>query len=146
MPRVDFYILSEQGNRERFTCDIATKIRKQNLHLYIHTSSREEASMLDDLLWTHNDISFLPHSLIDADDAETNTITIGWEGMNSKSNEVLINFSMKIPDFASDFDRVVEIVPADEPHRQLARERYKQYRQAGFELHNNDLRSANARV
>ena len=146
MPRVDFYILSEQGNRERFTCDIATKIRKQNLQLYIHASSREEAGLLDDLLWTHNDISFLPHSLIDADDADANTVTIGWEGMNSKGNEVLINLSTNIPDFAGNFDRIVEIVPANEPYRQQARERYKEYRQAGFELHNNDLRSANADV
>jgi DNA polymerase-3 subunit chi len=146
MPRVDFYILSEQGNRERFTCDIATKIRKQNLQLYIHASSREEAGLLDDLLWTHNDISFLPHSLIDADDAVTNTVTIGWEGMNSKGNEVLINLSMNIPDFAGNFDRVVEIVPASEPYRQQARERYKEYRKAGFEVHNNDLRSANTGV
>ncbi|MBT7953379.1 MAG: DNA polymerase III subunit chi [Gammaproteobacteria bacterium] len=146
MPRVDFYILSEQGNRERFTCDIATKIRKQNLQLYIHASSREEAGLLDDLLWTHNEISFLPHSLIDADDADANTVTIGWEGMNSKSNEVLINLSTNIPDFAGNFDRIVEIVPANEPYRQQARERYKEYRQAGFELHNNDLRSANADV
>ena len=146
MPRVDFYILSEQGNRERFTCDIATKIRKQNLQLYIHASSREEADLLDELLWTHNDISFLPHCLIDADDAGANTVTIGWEGMNSKGNEVLINLSMNIPDFAGNFDRVVEIVPANEPYRQQARERYKEYRQAGFELHNNDLRSANAGI
>ncbi len=140
MPRVDFYILSEQGSRERFTCDIATKIRQQELQLYIHADSREEASILDDFMWTHKDISFLPHSLLDADDAGTNSITIGWQGMSSKSTEVLINLSTSIPDFATDFDRIVEIVPPNDPYKQQARERYKQYRQAGFELENHDLR------
>jgi DNA polymerase III subunit chi len=140
MPRVDFYILPEQGSRERFTCDIAAKIRQQNLQLYIHADSREEASMLDDLLWTHKDISFLPHSLLDADDADTNSITIGWQGMSSKNTEVLINLSTSIPDFVKDFDRIVEIVPPDDPYKQQARERFKQYRQAGFELENHDLR------
>ncbi len=144
MPRVDFYILPDQGQRERFTCDIANKIRRQDLQIYIHTSSREEAGVLDDLLWTFKDISFLPHCLIDADDAGTNTITIGWEGTTANSNEVLINLSTEIPDFADNFNRIVEIVPPEDPHKQRARERYKQYQQGNIELHNNDLRTTRA--
>ncbi len=95
--------------------------------------------MLDDLLWTHKDTSFLPHSLIDAEDSDASTITIGWEGMSARHNEVLINLGTSIPEFAGRFDRVVEIVAADDTHRQQARERYKQYRQASFELHKHDL-------
>jgi len=139
MPRVDFYVLPEQGSRERFACDIATKIRQQKLQIYIHAGSAEEATTLDDLLWTHRDISFLPHSLIDAEDSDTNTITIGWDGMTAKHNEVLINLGTGIPEYAGSFDRIVEIVAADEAHRQQARDRYKQYRQASFELHKHDL-------
>ena len=144
MSRVDFYILAEQGNRERFTCDIATKIRQQELQLYIHTGSREEAVVLDDLMWTFKDISFLPHSLVDADDSNTSTITIGWQGMTAKSNEVLINLSTTVPEFVGNFERIVEIVAPDDPDKQQARARYLHYRQAGFELHNHNLASEHA--
>ena len=90
--------------------------------------------MLDDLMWTYKDISFLPHGLID-DDADGNTITIGWEGEVSNSNEVLINLSSNVPEFVDNFKRIIEIVPADNADKQRARDRYRQYRQAGFELH-----------
>jgi len=139
MARVDFYVLPESGSRERFTCDIATTIRKQGLQIYIHADSAEEATMLDDLLWTHKDVSFLPHSLLNAEDSDTNTITIGWDGMTAKHNDVLINLGTSVPDFAGSFDRIVEIVAADKIHRQQARERYRQYRQASFELIKHDL-------
>ena len=139
MPRVDFYVLAERGSREQFTCDIAARIRQQELQIYIHAGSAEEATMLDDLLWTHRDTSFLPHSLIDAEDSDTNTITIGWDDMSAKHHDVLINLGENIPDFAGNCDRVVEIVAADNIHRQQARERYRQYRQASFEIINHDL-------
>jgi DNA polymerase-3 subunit chi len=139
MPRVDFYILPEQGVRERFTCDIASKIHRQQLELYIHTASKEEATALDDLLWTFKDISFLPHSLVGADN--TDTITIGWEGMTASPRTVLINLSSEVPEFANDFERIVEIVPPEAAYKQQARQRYKQYREAGFELHNHEIDS-----
>ncbi|MFT5131944.1 MAG: DNA polymerase-3 subunit chi [Gammaproteobacteria bacterium] len=142
MPRVDFYILPEAGVRERFTCDIATKIRQQELNLYIHADSREQAGVLDDLLWTYKDISFLPHRLNDTENSEFNTVTIGWEGVSTNSSTVLINLSVSVPEFVGDFERIVEIVASEDPYKQQARERYKQYKQAGFELHNHDLKSA----
>lgn len=100
--------------------------------------------MLDDLMWTFKDISFLPHSLIDADDSNTSTITIGWQGMTTKSNEVLINLSTAVPEFVASFERIVEIVAPDDHSKQQARERYTHYRQAGFELHNHNLNSKHA--
>jgi DNA polymerase III subunit chi len=140
MPRVDFYKLPEQKNRESFTYDIATKIRQQKLQLYIYTNSREEANILDDVLWTHKDIGFLPHCLIDAEDADNNGITIGWQGMTAKSNEVLINLSENVPEIVKDFDRIVEIALSIDPYRQQARERYKHYQQTDVELHYTELK------
>jgi len=100
--------------------------------------------MLDDLMWTFKDISFLPHSLVDADDSNPGTINIGWQGMTAKSNEVLINLSATVPEFVGNFERIVEIVAPDEHSKQQARERYMHYRQAGFDLHNHKLGAEHA--
>ena len=140
MTRVDFYILPESGDRERFTCELAGKIRRQDLGLHIHTASPEAATKLDTLLWTFKDTSFLPHSLLE-DAKEEDKLTIACEGYRSEPQSVLINLGDDIPAFADNFERVVEIVPPQENHRQQARQRYKQYRDAGFDLHNHDLSS-----
>ena len=143
MPRVDFYVLPDAGDPEQFTCELAGKIHRQQLELYILASSREHAGKLDNMLWTYKDISFLPHSLIDADDVEQQSITIGWDDIPSKSKAVLINLSSGIPEMANDFDRIVEIVAPVEAEKQQARDRYKQYRHSGYELHNHVLNSNN---
>ena len=140
MPRVDFYILSDGTGREHFSCDLAAKINKQKLSLHIQSESRDAACQIDDLLWTFRDISFLPHSLADAEDALSSEICIGWPGLTTADKDVFINLDNAIPQNAENFQRVVEIVPADEPYKTQARERYKQYREKGYELHNHDMR------
>jgi DNA polymerase-3 subunit chi len=140
MSRVDFYQLPDAGNPEHFTCDLAGKIHRQQLELYILADSREHADKLDELMWTFNDISFLPHSMIDANGADKQSITIGWDNLPAKSKEVLINLSSGIPEMANDFERVVEIVAPLEADKQQARDRYKQYQQNGYELHYHDLK------
>ncbi|NKB35903.1 MAG: DNA polymerase III subunit chi [Gammaproteobacteria bacterium] len=140
MPRADFYILPEQGDREKFSCELASKIRRQELDIHIHTASRDEAKKLDTMLWTFKDTSFLPHTMLE-DDKGVSQLTIGWNDNIGTSKSVLINLSSSIPQFADAFERVVEIVPAQESSRQQARLHYKHYRDAGFDMHNHDLNS-----
>lgn len=94
---------------------------------------------MDDLLWTHKDISFLPHSMVDDPGADTGGICIGWNGQAPRKAEVLINLGNRIPDFVNDYTRVVEMVPAEPAQKTLARERYRQYRESGFELYNHQI-------
>ncbi len=139
MSRVDFYILPDGNPPQRFACNIANKAHQQGHEIYIHTDSKEDADKMDDLLWTHRDISFLPHSLIDAPELDTVAIAIGWRGQAPRAAQVLINLGTSIPDFAKDYERIVEIVPAEPARRQQARQHYRRYRESGFELHNHRI-------
>ena len=139
MARVDFYILQDQNPPEKFACAIAGKIFRQGLKIHIHTDSREAAATLDDYLWTYRDISFLPHQLADGGEQPDTPITIGWNGTVPAEAGVLVNLSVNIPDFASDFARIIEIVPGYDPLRSQARARYRQYRDQGYELHNHEI-------
>ena len=139
MTRVDFYILHNQNPPENFACALSNKIIRQGLNIHIHTESRESAVSLDDYLWTFNDISFLPHQLADSTDGIESPIIIGWNGIEPSGSNVLINLNTTIPDFAGSFNRIIEIVAANEPQREQARERYREYRQRGYELHNHDM-------
>lgn len=142
MPRADFYILDGSSSPARLACGIAHKAWQQGNRVYIAARTREEAAQMDDLLWTFHDISFLPHALIGEAGAEHLSVTIGWAETAPPDHEVLINLTAGVPDFSGKFDRIVEIVAPEE--KDGARERYKQYRERGFELHSHDINAGNA--
>ncbi|MFQ5659942.1 MAG: DNA polymerase III subunit chi [Gammaproteobacteria bacterium] len=144
MTRVDFYVLSDNNPVDQFTCAVAEKVRRQGLNIHIHTESRQTAARLDELLWTHHDISFLPHCLVDTEDSDEAPITIGWTGSDVTTGEVLINLCTNVPNFAASFARIIEIVGGQDPHREQARGRYRQYRELGFDLHSHELESRHA--
>lgn len=145
MTRVDFYILAPgNGSRDKFACALAGKAMGRGLDVYIHTDNRETAAVLDDLLWTFRDISFIPHELADERDLKTTPVCIGWNGRIPDSREILINLGAQIPEFAGSFSRVMEIVVTDEDSRRESRDRYRRYREMGFEIHSHELESENA--
>lgn len=94
---------------------------------------------MDDLLWTFRDISFLPHQRADEQVSADIAVTIGWEQDHAGQQDVLINLSDTIPARAEAFSRIVEIVSGDKSEREIARQRYRDYRQRGYELHNHTI-------
>ncbi len=138
MARADFYILGKGTDPARFACNLANKAWKQGHSLHILTASREEAADIDELLWTFHDISFLPHSLAGDGDAGV-PVTIGWPERMQEQGDVLINLTPELPEQVAAFERVAEIVGADDGSRRQARERYRRYRDRGFDLHSHDL-------
>jgi len=139
MARTDFYILSGNTTASRFSCTVASKAFAQGHTVHIFTSDPGEAESLDNLLWTFHDISFLPHARVN-DTATDTPVSIGWPGAATPDADVLINLTNAVPECVSAFARVVEIV-ADEPaQKERGRERYKYYRDKGFELYTHDIR------
>lgn len=141
MPRVDFYVLPENSSAERFACTIANKAWQQGHAVYIQTASREAAGTMDDLLWTFNDISFLPHAVTEPGHTPAARVMIGWQDRPPGNDEVLINLTAEIPSAAERFARIVEIVAGDNRQKDQARKRFKSYREQGYELHNHTLGS-----
>ncbi len=79
MPRIDFYVLPENANTERFACAMIGKAWSKGNQVYVHSASRTDAIRFDDLLWIFNDISFLPHALLEEDGQDEAPIVIGWQ-------------------------------------------------------------------
>jgi DNA polymerase-3 subunit chi len=144
MTQVDFYVLQEGNrlNRERLACVLAEKAFTKGQRLYIHASSESQAGVLDELLWTFKDISFLPHSINSVPDGEETPILIGWEAAPPEAFPVMINLAHPFPDFLDRFERVIEVVDQDPETRRLARERYRDYQDRGCELIKHDIANA----
>lgn len=142
MARVDFYILSAaESSRDKFACVLTGKALGQGHHVHIHTDTRESALLMDDLLWTFRDISFIPHALADESSRSDAPVCIGWNGTTPNTDEMLVNLGAEIPAFVRSFTRVMEIVVTDAAAREQSRERYRRYRDMGFEMHNHELES-----
>lgn len=142
MPRADFYIIPEPSLPPRFVCQLAGRVREEGYDLYIHAASKAEALTLDDLLWTFRDISFLPHALADEAEALDCPIVIGWEGAEGPSRQVLLNASGALPQSIAGYERVIDAAPADPKARDLARQRYKHYRDSGLEVRHHKIEPA----
>jgi len=143
MTRIDFYILEGNGSADArlVACRVAEKAYLAGHQVYIHAADEREADRLDELLWTFRQGSFVPHQRIDRGtpaDALT-PIHIGWGGEPEVHDEVLINLAAEVPLFFSRFQRVAEIVPADEQAKQQGRARYKFYRDRGYPLETHTL-------
>jgi len=139
MSRVDFYILPEGSGIDRFACTMTTKAWSKGNRVHIHTQSEENASKFDDLLWVYKDTSFVPHEIFAGDINDETPVTIGYGNSFPEPSQVMINLGSDIPAFASNFERVVEIVGANESNKQLARQRYRQYKEADYEIHNHKI-------
>ena len=137
MTRIDFYIIengSEQA-AETFICRLTEKAWSQNNAVYIHTMDEQHATKYDELLWTFNEDSFVPHQL-SAPESSEKTVLIGHQTTAEipSHHDVLINLNHESPSFFSQFERVAEIITTDETSRIKGRERYQFYRDRGYAL------------
>jgi DNA polymerase III subunit chi len=139
MNRADFYILQENSVQERFACILANKAWESGNNVYIYTECKDAAIIIDNLLWTYNDISFLPHGLCDEGNRGSIPVLIGWNDCLPDNCQVMINLTNDIPVAADQFARIIEIVTCNDEHRQLSRNRYRIYRDRGYELYNHTL-------
>lgn len=139
MTRVDFYILDKPGRDGELTlaCRLAEKAVQQNLEVLVNAESEADGARLDELLWTFSQGSFLPHRrLADrsrADQGEPVLIGCGDEPADGPW-DLLINLARTVPGFFSRFQRVAELVGAEEENKAAGRERFRYYRDRGYEL------------
>jgi DNA polymerase-3 subunit chi len=140
MPRADFYLIGKPRFRDDpllLVCELARRAFAAEQPTLILARSAEQAEELDAKLWEFDDDAFLPHQLAgDADDAMT-PILIVPPGAETSPRPLVIN--LRDDCAPGPFDRVLEVVSADEAERLGSRERWKRYREAGFDLAKHDM-------
>lgn len=134
MTQIDFYILSQDQQRARFACRLTEKAYQLGHRIYIHTSGEEQSRAIDELLWTFQSGSFIPHERYNEMSVPQSPVLIGHKEPASTEGEVLINISDTLPVFHARFLRVAEIVDCDEESKLKGRERFRYYRDRGYPL------------
>lgn len=125
MTQVDFYLLQDDSAQIRasFACRLADKAYRLGNRVYIHTASAEQTRQLDDLLWTFQQNSFVPHAIYQAAQHNPPPVLLAHNSEPDASIQVLINLSAEVPLFFSRFERVAELVNQNADIRQQGRSR-----------------------
>lgn len=138
--RVGFYVLAGRDERQRrvLACRLAEKAWLSSHRVYVLVDDEAAARELDELLWQFSDVSFVPHARAGDPAAAAAAVLVGTAGAADGGAEVLVNLSAALPPAPERYQRIVEVVDADEERRRLGRERFRSYRERGMmpETHN----------
>ncbi len=141
--QIDFYILSGTSPQERlrFACRLTDKALQQNHRIFLNAESALMAEQLDETLWTFRAGSFIPHRrLPGAPGNVVEPVVIGHDQEPPEEAwDVMINLAVDVPEFFSRYRRVAEVVDSDQQRRSQGRERFRFYRERGYELRTHNL-------
>jgi DNA polymerase III subunit chi len=144
--RVDFYILKSAAAKQRwaFACRLTEKAYLKDLKIVIVNDTLADAKALDELLWTFNEQSFIPHRIcLDEQSMDPATpIHLTVEPTALPAADLLVNLAQRLPAQLERYARIAEIIDADEERRRLGRERFKAYRDLKLTLETHQIDEA----
>jgi DNA polymerase-3 subunit chi len=140
MPRADFYLIAKPRFRDDpllLVCELAKRAFDGGQPTLILARSFDQAEQLDQKLWEFEADAFIPHQIAgDEDDAITPVLIVPPDAAAADRALVINLRDACAPGL---FDRVLEVVPADEGERAGSRNRWTTYKAAGFELAKHDM-------
>ena len=141
MPRADFYLIDKPRFREEpllLVCELARKATDAGQYTLVLVRDVAQAEALDDLLWSFDPDAYVPHQIAGADEDEDEAaVLIAPPGVDAPLRPLLVNLRDAAP--TGSFERVLEVVPADESARGPLRERWKHYQSLGFDVKKHDM-------
>ncbi len=142
--RVDFYVLKSAAAKQRwaFACRLTEKAYLRDLRIVIANDTLADAQGLDELLWTFNERSFVPHEVCPDEQLGGPRDPGSPHGICPRrcpAADLLVNLAARLPEGWERYPRIAEIIDADEERRRLGRERFKAYRDLKVALETHQL-------
>ena len=140
MPRADFYLIAKERFREEpllLVCELARKAYDANLRTLVLARDAEQAEALDEMLWDMGDDAYIPHQIAGDEEDQLTPVLIASPDIDTAMRPLVIN--LRDDAVEGSFERVLEVVPADDSAREPLRERWKQYKARGLDLKKFDM-------
>ena len=138
MTQIDFF--SNAPNRIEYVARLLQKVQQRGQTAVVYGDAPTLQS-LSTSLWQAS--GFLAHEIIlePIDDLPNVApfILTAQLHVHFPHHEVLINLSDEQPAFFAQFERLIEVVPNEDTPKQMARERWQNYKRAGYAMKHHDI-------
>jgi DNA polymerase III subunit chi len=136
MTRVIFY--SNLINKHEALLILVQQALAKRHVVTVMAESEHQAKDCEKVLWESNKTSFLPNVLASHALVDETPVVLNWQENQLCQDDILINLSQKQLTVFSRFKQLIELVGTDESDKALARQRYKFYRDRGYEIRHFD--------
>lgn len=133
--KIHFELLAE-GDRIKGIVNLLLRRKRLTPHVLILCPDEAMMKQLDQTLWELSPESFLPHAIATTQQADNarQPILLASTVLFDNSPEVMINAGLEIPPELTGFSHIVDFVDDwDAFLKQASRDRFRTYRQLGFE-------------
>ncbi|MGH8033244.1 MAG: DNA polymerase III subunit chi [Luteimonas sp.] len=140
MMRADFYLIAKDRFKAeplRLVCELARKAYDANLWTLVLARDNEQAEAIDELLWDMGDDTYIPHQIAGDDDDDATPVLIATPDIDARPRPLIIN--LRDAAVEGSFDRVLEVIPADDSAREPLRQRWAQYKARGLAVAKHDM-------
>lgn len=134
------YFYSGSNDKLQTACRLCAKAVKQNMKVMVYTPDAAVLARFNELLWTFSPTSFIPHCTIRDDSRliDVTPVILSDQIPLDRHYDVLLNLHQQPPAF-DQFQRIIEIAGISHEDKQAARERYRFYKDAGYEIQHFNL-------
>ena len=132
MTRIEFFFNVEDKLQK--IVELSLNAVSKGRRLFLFTPDATAAERLEHFLWTHPATGFLPNCRAESVLAGQTSLIVGWHTEPLPHNDILVNLQNQYPPFFSRFRRLIELVGLDETDKKQARDRYRFYRDRGYEI------------
>jgi len=137
MTRVDFHF--NAPDKIAYGCRLVRKAYRAKHPVLVWCDDEARLDAFDRLLWSDPPTDFVPHVRAGDALAAQTPILLASGAVATDTHDVLVNLGRVTPPMFARFERLIEIVGADEDDRVAARERWRFYRDRGYPMTRYDV-------
>lgn len=139
MTQIFFY--SGSDDKLKTACRLCAKALQQRLRVMVYTPDPILLEKLDELLWSFSPTSFIPHCIIHDNERliKATPVILSDKIQSNGHFDILINLHQQSPPLFDQFNRLIEIAGTSHDDKWAARERYRFYKDAGYEIQHYNL-------
>ena len=141
--KVYFYILNEQDDINLSVCKIIKKYYNDGHKIIVKSNDQEFIDNINKLLWTFEQLTFIPHSTNITYDCTTPVLLYKNDYKNDsiikKDYNVILNIDTALDTTDNDHEIIIEIVAHDEDKKTISREKYLYYKKNNLDVKHENL-------
>jgi DNA polymerase-3 subunit chi len=137
MTRIDFYSNAEP--KLQVACRLVAEVIQQHLRVVVYAPDENTARSFAEFFRTHQANGSVPPRMTHPERSSETPVVIARADAEMAHYQVILNLHADSPPSFSRFERLVELVGTGNEDRQLARSRFRFYRDRGYEINHYDL-------